>query len=107
MPAREKVTHSVCYAAFVAAARMLGSHSAEEITAYRHFLAVHASRAADDVASDVNVNVFIQDLIVAYNAGAIPNSCFRVEGTQMEHPPGLPTRGRGWCTSCLLTTIRR
>ena len=93
VPAREKVTHSVCYAAFVAAARMLGSHSAEEITAYRHFLAAHAARAADDVASDVNVNVFIQDLIVAYNAGAIPNSCFRVEGTQMEHPPGRPNQG--------------
>jgi hypothetical protein len=93
VPSREKVTHSVCYAAFAATARILGSHSVEEILGYRHFLAVHAARAADDVASDVNVNVFIQDLIVAYNAGAIPNACFRVEGTRMEHPPGSPNQG--------------
>ena len=96
VPSREKVTHSVCYAAFAATARILGSHTAEEIVAYRHFLAIHATRAADDVASDVNVNVFIQDLIVAYNAGAIPNSCFRVEGTRMEHPPGSPNQGLWW-----------
>ena len=93
VPSREKVTHSVCYAAFAATARMLGSHSAEEIMAYRHFLAVHASRAAEDVASDVNTNVFIQDVVVGYNAGAIPNSCFRVESRRMEHPPGAPNQG--------------
>ena len=93
VPSREKVTHSVCYAAFAAAARLLGSHSAEEITAYRQFIAAHATRAAADVASDVNVNVFIQDLIVAYDAGAIPNDCFKVESERMDHSPGSPNQG--------------
>ena len=93
VPSREKVTHSVCYAAFAAAARLLGSHSAEEITAYRRFIAAHATRAAADVASDVNVNVFIQDLIVAYDEGEISNDCFKVESVRMDHPPGSPNQG--------------
>jgi hypothetical protein len=45
-----------------------------------------------DVASDVNVNVFIQDLIVAYEAGAIGNDCFKVESVRMDHPPGSPNQ---------------
>ena len=94
LPSRERVTHSVCYAAFAAAARIFSSHSEEEIKGYRQFLAAHAVNAAEDVASDTNVNVFIQDLIVAYNAGAIPNECFRVEGRQMEFLAGSPNQGR-------------
>jgi hypothetical protein len=93
VPSREKVTHSVCYAAFAATARLLGSHADEEIVAYRNFLAAHATRAAADVASDVNVNVFIQDLIVAYDEEAIGNDCFKVESVRMDHPPGSPNQG--------------
>jgi hypothetical protein len=46
-----------------------------------------------DVASATNVNVFIQDLIVAYDEGAIGNDCFKVESLRMDHPPGSPNQG--------------
>ena len=46
-----------------------------------------------DVASETNVNVFIQDLIVAYDEGAIGNDCFKVESLRMDHPPGSPNQG--------------
>jgi hypothetical protein len=46
-----------------------------------------------DGANDVNVNIFIQDLIVAYNAGAIPNDCFKVESVRLDHPPSSPNQG--------------
>ena len=79
------MSHVVGYAAFTAATQLLQSHMAEEVAAYRKFLVGHAEETAADVQSDVNVNVFIQDLIVAYNAGEISNDCFRVESERVLH----------------------
>jgi hypothetical protein len=63
-------------------------------------VAEHARRAAADVATDVNVNVFMQEVITAYQQGAITDDCFRVETAFLDHPPGEPNQGR-W-TSCIL-----
>jgi hypothetical protein len=90
---RDRITHAVAYAAFAAATVIFESHSAMEVSEFRKFVADHAHRAAADVATDVNVNVFMQELIVAYQAGAISNKCFRVEKMQLEHPPGSPNQG--------------
>jgi hypothetical protein len=90
---RDRVTHAVAYAAFAAATVIFDSHSAPEVTEFRKFVADHARRAAADVLTDVNVNVFMQELIVAYRDGAISNKCFRVEKIQLEHPPGSPNQG--------------
>jgi hypothetical protein len=90
---RVRVSHSVCYAAFTAAAAMLASHGGQELIEYRKFLVEHAMATAVDVQTDVNVNVFIQDLIVAYSAGEISSDCFRVEGTKIACPPGKPNQG--------------
>jgi hypothetical protein len=76
------------------------SHSSAEVTEFRRFVAEHARRAAADVATDVNVNVFMQEVITAYQQGAITDDCFRVETEMMDHPPGEPTQGP-W-TSCVL-----
>jgi hypothetical protein len=97
---RDRVTHAVAYAAFAAATVIFDSHSAAEVTEFRKFVAEHARRAAADVATDVNVNVFMQEVITAYQQGAITDDCFRVETAFLEHPPGEPTQGR-W-TSCIL-----
>jgi hypothetical protein len=93
VPQRGKVTNSVCYAAFTAAAKLFGSHGPEEIADYRRFLARHAAAAAADVAADVNVNIFIQDLIVAYNAGEISEECFRVDQRRLDFRPGFQNQG--------------
>jgi hypothetical protein len=97
---RDRVTHAVAYAAFAAATVIFDSHPAAEVTEFRRFVAEHARRAAADVATDVNVNVFMQEVITAYQQGAITDDCFRVETAFQDHPPGEPTQGR-W-TSCIL-----
>ena len=93
VPSRDRITHAVSYAAFAAAAFLFESHAATELVEFRKFVGGHAAAAAADVKSDVNVNVFIQELIVAYNADAVPASCFRVERLQRDHPPGAPNQG--------------
>lgn len=45
------------------------------------------------MAGEVNVNIFLNQFIVAYNAGAIRNACFRVEAVPVNHPPGSPNQG--------------
>jgi hypothetical protein len=103
---RDRVTHAVAYAAFAAATVIFESHSALEVTDFRKFVADHARRAAADVATDVNVNVFMQDLITAYMAGAIPDDCFRIETVLLEHPPGAPGQGR-WTSYILFMNPAR
>lgn len=97
---RDRVTHAVGYAAFVAATVLFESHGAEETTSFRRFLTAHARSAAADVQAEVNVNVFIQDLVTAYNANAVPNDVFRVEMEEHEHPPGAVNQGR-WTSMTL------
>ena len=92
-PARNKLAHAVAWAAFAATARLLKSHGETELQAYRQWLMDYVARAVRDVQSDVNVNVFLQDLVTAYRAGAIPNWCFRVEVRRVPHEPVHPERG--------------
>ena len=48
------------------------------------------------MSSETNINVFLQDLLTAYKAEAIPNTCFRVETEHAMHPPGWPNQSGGW-----------
>ena len=100
-PNRDRVAHAVAYAAFTAATIIFDSHGADEVTAFRKFLAEHTQQASEDVAEDVNVNVFMQEVITAYKAGAIPNSCFKLERRLLPHPPGAPDQGP-WTSYVLL-----
>ena len=76
---RNKLVHAGAWAAFVAAGELLGSHTAADYAAFKKWLCAHAAGSARDVESDTNVNVFMQDFITAFNAGAIPMECLRVE----------------------------
>ena len=92
VPTRTRLTWAVAYAGFAATTVLLESHTAQETAAFRMWLSQAAATAAADVAGDVNVNVFIQDLITAYGAGEIDNDYLRVEGTAALHPPGAPNQ---------------
>ena len=86
IPERSRVTYSLAYAAFRAASVLFESHTAQEMDDFKAFIIGRASSAAEDVSSDVNVNVFVQDVITAYKAGAIPDECFRVEKERVAFP---------------------
>lgn len=79
IPERSRVTYALSYAAFTAATILFESHSKQEADAFKKFIIERASSAADDVTSDQNVIVFVQDMITTFKAGAIPAEHFRVE----------------------------
>jgi hypothetical protein len=93
IPDRSRLTYSLTYAAFTAASVLFNSHSAAEITEFRKFIINRAKMLADDVGNDVNINIFIRDLINAFNAGEIPPGLFRIKKTTLPHPPGKPNQG--------------
>lgn len=100
VPERGRVTHGPAFAGFAAAAALFQSHTTAEVTALRRWLATHAQAAAADVASDVNVNVFVDEMVTAFLDEAIPCDCFKVELEMVEHPPGAPNQGR-WVSATL------
>ena len=87
---RCRVIHGIGYASWMAMVGMLGSHSGAEADAFKQHMIEHSKSATDDVQSDLNVNVFIQDLITAWNAKEISANCFRVESVLLAHAPGQP-----------------
>lgn len=89
---RVRVSHCVCYAALVAASRLLQSHLADEVDGFRRFLVQHALATASDVRTDKNVNVFVQDVVVAFMAGEIDPHYFRVSRRRVSHSPGCPNQ---------------
>ena len=103
---RDRITHAVAYAGFAAATVIFESHDAAEVSEFRKFVANHARRAAADVATDVNVNVFIQEVITAYAGGEIPDDCFRVESEMKDFPPDEPDQGR-WTSYILFMDPNR
>lgn len=106
VPSRDRVTHAVGYAAFAAASVIFESHTADEVVRFRKHMAQMASAASADVMTDVNVHVFVQDMVTAYQQGALPNELFRVALKRLEHPPGAPNQtwqnGYGYWESCVL-----
>ena len=93
IPERSQVTYSLAFAAFTAAASLLESHTKEELAEYKRFVIEHTGSAAEDVSTDVNVFRFVEDLITAFKAGAIPPEWFRLEKKTVPHPPGSPNQG--------------
>lgn len=59
---------------------------------FTDWLSKHVQGAAADVTSDMAINMFWQDLVTAFKAKAIPNSCFRINHTTLEHPPGCTNK---------------
>jgi hypothetical protein len=90
VPARNRMAHSVAWAAFAAAARLLGSHGEAELQRYRQWLIEYMRGAVRDVKSDVNVHSIMQTGVTVYRAGGLPNKCFHVE-----IEPGWDTREPG------------
>jgi len=90
---RDKLVHGVSYAAWVAAAEVLGQSTEEDIRVVRTFLQRHARYAAGDVVSEQNINIFWDHLISAYKAEAIDPKYFRVEAFDGPHPPNAPNQG--------------
>ena len=89
IPERSRVAYSLAYAAFAAATILFESHTKEESVAFRKFIIDRASSAADDVLSDVNVNIFLQCVITSVKAGEIPPECFRVEKRIVSYPQAV------------------
>lgn len=100
---RLKIVHGVGYAAWRAMWLMLTQQAeyyselftAEETRSYRQWLLDHSARAALDVVSETNINVFWTDLLPAVKAGAIPANCFKLEYEPLEGPPGAVPDAQG------------
>lgn len=93
---RERMVHGIDYASWMAMCQMLESHGPSETSAFTSFMLNHAKGSAADVTSETNIMVFLGDLLTAWKAEAIPQSCFRVESTFMEFPPGCPNQKSRW-----------
>lgn len=93
---RIKYVHGVAYASWMAMVQLLGSHGADEVNEFRKYAVEHSLSAETDVESEHDTNVFIQDLIAAWEAGEIGRECFRVTSTHASHPPGYPSHVGGW-----------
>ena len=89
---RCRVIHGVGYASWMAMVALLGSHLPGEVDAFTEHMVHHSKIATEDVQSDLNVNVFIQDLITAALAGEIPVRCFKVERRLAAHAPDEPNQ---------------
>jgi len=90
---REKMVHGIPYASWMAMTGLLQSHSNAEVTAFKDFMLAYSRSAACDVASETNINALFSDLIIATVNGAIPLSCYRLEATIVDHPPGANNVG--------------
>ena len=89
---RCRVIHGVGYASWMAMVSLLDSHTAEEVGAFKKHMIRHSRSATEDVQSDLNVHVFIQDLITAVLAGEIPPNCFLVKSELQAHAPDEPNQ---------------
>ena len=78
-------------------ASLLQSHTADEVSGFKQYLVGHSQRAQEDVQSDHNINVFMEELITAVKMDAIPWTCFKVQEKFVEHAPGAPNQNRTWC----------
>ena len=99
--ARLRIMHGVGYASWLAMASLLQSHSNEEVSAFKQYLIGHGQRAQDDVQSDHNINVFIEELVTATKMEAIPWTCFKVLENYKTHAPNAPGQP-GWKEYILL-----
>ena len=97
---RLRIVHGVGYASWMAMASLLQSHSSEEVARFRKYMVEHSKSAAQDVVSELNVNVFVEELITAFKMGAIHWSCFKVKKEHKPHAPGHPGQP-GW-EECVL-----
>jgi hypothetical protein len=93
--------HGVGYSAWMAMAALLQSHLAGETGAFKQYLIGHSRRAQDDVQSDHNINVFIEELVTAAKMEAIPADCFKILEEYAPHAPGAPGQP-GWKIYVLL-----
>ena len=96
MDEREKMVHGIGYASWRAANFLFESQGAEETATFKAFMVQHARTTAEEVTSETNINVFLQDLLTAFKAEAIPPTCFRLEDEHLAHPPGWPNQNGGW-----------
>ncbi len=92
---REKMGHGIHWASWMAMMALLESHSPDEIAAFKSFMLDHAARAASDVTSETNINIFWMDLITAWKAGEINVDCFLVDSKYQEFDPGGQRAGIG------------
>jgi len=94
MDQREKMVHGIGYASWLAACFLFESHPAEETREFKAFTVGHTKLTAADVVSETNINVFLQDLLTAFNADAVPTTCFRLESESLDCLKDWPNQGR-------------
>jgi hypothetical protein len=92
MSERVQFVHGVPWAAWQAMDEMLEAYPVDASTKFLKFMINHAKGSAIDVTSETNINLFWSDLLTAVKADAIPASCFNVEWTYTDHPPGWPNQ---------------
>jgi len=91
---REKLVHGVSYASFAAMAELLQSHRPAELEEFRRFMVAHGQKASDDVHSELNVNIWWDELITCVKVNAVDVNHFRVEAVEsLPFPPDRPNQG--------------
>jgi hypothetical protein len=98
---RLRIMHGVGFASWMAMVALLQSHSSDEVARFRQYMVGHSQRAHEDVQSDHNINVFVEELVTASKMGAIPWQCFKVLQKHAPHAPGAPGQP-GWNEYILL-----
>jgi hypothetical protein len=93
---RERMVHGIDFASWMALNAILESHDAPEANAFKAFMVAHAKGSAADVSSETNIMIFLTDLLTAYKAEAIPDTCFKLESDHCSNPPGRPNQKTGW-----------
>ncbi|MDE2099464.1 MAG: hypothetical protein KGL39_19590 [Patescibacteria group bacterium] len=94
---RLRIMHGVGFASWMAMASLLQSHSYDEISRFKTYMVGHSQRAHEDVQSDHNTNVTIEEMVTACKMQAIPWQCFKVLERHVEHAPDAPNQNRVWC----------
>ena len=100
---REKMVHGIDWASWQAFAGLIESKvsglkskvSEKNIAEFLEFAIEHARQSAEDVTSETNINVFLQDFLTTFKSeDGIPHTCFHLEVTHWDHPPDWPNQNR-------------
>ncbi|MBI2950361.1 MAG: hypothetical protein HYY23_22260 [Verrucomicrobia bacterium] len=103
---RSMEVHGVGYAAFVALATMLQSHSATDLEQFQTWMITHTLKAFAQVTSDLNINQIWKEICDAHTLEVFGKTreelrrIFNVSKEKKPHPPDAPRQGEWW--TCVL-----
>ena len=90
---RQRFVYGVAYTGFLATVNLLESHTADEVGKVKQATIDAAMRGVEDVASDIAVNQFWQDVSTLYQTGEMERNWVRFSKREVAHPPNAPRQG--------------